>query len=251
MYTANTMASAIEALGMSLPNSSAQNAISPAKMDDCRRAGACVIEMLRQGIRPLDILTKKAFENAITVVIALSGSTNAVLHLLAIAHAAKVKLSLDDFTRVGKHVPVLADLKPSGKHLMSELVAIGGIRPLMKTPVSYTHLGYDGRAAARPYRLIWKNLIGIFDAATVRLRLCDRHGLAGNQGVHGFADIIARGARVVHRIRFVINRAGDQERDENDGPVGARVVGRVQDAPWAIGKRQVAAVGSACEVILQ
>ena len=133
MYTANTMASAIEALGMSLPNSSAQNAISPAKMDDCRRAGACVIEMLKKGIHPLDILTKKAFENAITVVIALGGSTNAVLHLLAIAHAAKVKLTLDDFSRVGKHVPVLADLKPSGKHLMSELVAIGGIRPLMKT----------------------------------------------------------------------------------------------------------------------
>src|SRR5213596_2862876 len=133
MYTANTMASAIEALGMSLPNSSAQNAISPAKLDDCRRAGACVVEMLRQGIRPLDILTKKAFENAITVVIALGGSTNAVLHLLAIAHAANVKLSIDDFTRIGKRVPVLADLKPSGKHLMSELVAIGGIRPLMKT----------------------------------------------------------------------------------------------------------------------
>jgi len=133
MYTANTMASAIEALGMSLPNSSAQNAISPAKLEDSRRAGACVVDMLRKGIRPLDIMTKKAFENAITVVIALGGSTNAVLHLLAIAHAAKVKLSLDDFTRVGKKVPVLADLKPSGKHLMSELVAIGGIRPLMKT----------------------------------------------------------------------------------------------------------------------
>ena len=133
MYTANTMASAIEAMGMSLPNSSAQNAISPAKLEDCRRAGACVVEMLRQGIRPRDILTKKAFENAITVVIALGGSTNAVLHLLAIAHAAKVKLTIDDFTRIGKRVPVLADLKPSGKHLMSELVAIGGIRPLMKT----------------------------------------------------------------------------------------------------------------------
>jgi dihydroxy-acid dehydratase len=133
MYTANTMASAIEALGMSLPNSSAQNAVSPAKMDDCHRAGACVIEMLKSGLRPLDILTKKAFENAITVVIALSGSTNAVLHLIAIAHAAKVRLTIDDFTRVGKRVPVLADLKPSGKHLMSELVAIGGIRPLMKT----------------------------------------------------------------------------------------------------------------------
>jgi dihydroxy-acid dehydratase len=133
MYTANTMASAIEALGMSLPNSSAQNAISPAKMDDCRRAGACVLDMLKSGLRPLDILTKKAFENAIAVVTALCGSTNSVLHLLAIAHAAKVKLTIDDFTRVGKHVPVLADLKPSGKHLMSELVAIGGIRPLMKT----------------------------------------------------------------------------------------------------------------------
>lgn len=132
MYTANTMASAIEALGMSLPNSSAQNAISPAKMEDCRRAGATVVQMLRTGLRPSDILTKKAFENSITVVIALGGSTNAVLHLLAMANAAKVKLTIDDFTRVGKRVPVLADLKPSGKHLMSELVAIGGIRPLMK-----------------------------------------------------------------------------------------------------------------------
>src|SRR5215831_9295586 len=133
MYTANTMASAIEALGVSWPNSSAQNAMSPAKKDDCGGAGACVLDMLKSGLRPLDILTKQAFENAIAVVIALGGSTNAVLHLLAIAHAAKVKLELDDFTRVGKRVPVLADLKPSGKHLMSELVAIGGIRPLMKT----------------------------------------------------------------------------------------------------------------------
>src|SRR5213596_137730 len=132
MYTANTMASAVEALGMSLPNSSAQNAMSKAKGEDCRRAGAAVVEMLRRGIRPLDILTRKAFENAIAVVIALGGSTNAVLHLLAIAHAAKVKLTLDDFTRIGRRVPVLADLKPSGKHLMSELVAIGGIQPLMK-----------------------------------------------------------------------------------------------------------------------
>src|SRR5205809_2581634 len=133
MYTANTMASAIEALGMSLPNSSAQNAISPAKKNDCRRAGATVVEMLKTDLRPLDILTKKAFENAITVVIALGGSTNAVLPLLAVAHAAKVKLALDDFTRIGKRAPVLADLKPSGRYLMSELVAIGGIRPVMKT----------------------------------------------------------------------------------------------------------------------
>ena len=133
MYTANTMASAIEALGMSLPNSSAQAAISPAKKKDCLQAGAAVVNLCRRGIKPLDIMTRKAFENAITVVIALGGSTNAVLHLLAMADAARVKLKLDDFTKIGKRVPVLADLKPSGKHLMSELVAIGGIRPLMKT----------------------------------------------------------------------------------------------------------------------
>jgi dihydroxy-acid dehydratase len=132
MYTANTMASAIEALGMSLPNSSAQNATSKAKKEDCQRAGAAVMAMLRSGLRPLDIMTRRAFENAITVVIALGGSTNAVLHLLAIANAAGVKLALEDFTRIGRNVPVLADLKPSGRYLMSELVAIGGIQPLMK-----------------------------------------------------------------------------------------------------------------------
>jgi dihydroxy-acid dehydratase len=132
MYTANTMASAIEALGMSLPNSSAQDAVSAAKADDCRRAGAAVLNLIKRGIRPLDILTREAFENAISVVVALGGSTNAVLHLLAIAHTAGVKLGLDDFTRIGKRVPVLADLKPSGRFLMSELVAIGGILPMMK-----------------------------------------------------------------------------------------------------------------------
>src|SRR3954469_5935596 len=132
MYTANTMASAIEALGMSLPNSSAQAAIAQAKRDDCRRAGAAVVELVRSGITPHDILTRKAFENAIAVTIALGGSTNAVLHLLAIAHAAKVRLGLQDFTRIGKRVPLLADLRPSGRYLMSELVAIGGIQPLMK-----------------------------------------------------------------------------------------------------------------------
>jgi dihydroxy-acid dehydratase len=132
MYTANTMASAIEALGLSLPGSSAQEAVSAAKRDDCRRAGEAVVALVKAGIRPRDILTRKAFENAITVVIALGGSTNAVLHLLAIAHDAGVKLHLDDFTRIGRRVPVLADLKPSGRYLMSELVAIGGIEPLMK-----------------------------------------------------------------------------------------------------------------------
>lgn len=132
MYTANTMASAIEALGMSMPNSSAQEAVSEDKKKDCHRAGAAVLELIKNDIKPLDIMTRKAFENAITVVIALGGSTNAVLHLLGMAHAANVKLELDDFTKIGANVPLLADLKPSGKYLMSELIAIGGIQPLMK-----------------------------------------------------------------------------------------------------------------------
>ncbi len=132
MYTANTMASAIEAMGLSLPNSSGQDAISDQKQEDARRAGAAVVELVRRDIRPLDILSREAFENAITVVIALGGSTNAVLHLLAIASEAGIALSLEDFTRLGARVPVLADLRPSGRYAMSELVAIGGIQPLMK-----------------------------------------------------------------------------------------------------------------------
>jgi dihydroxy-acid dehydratase len=132
MYTANTMASAIEALGMSLPNSSAQNAVSDEKLSDCYRAGQQVLELLKLDIKPSDIMTKKAFENSIRVVIALGGSTNAVLHFLAMAHTVGVDLSLDDFVRLGETTPVLADVRPSGKYMMSELVAIGGIQPLMK-----------------------------------------------------------------------------------------------------------------------
>ncbi|MDH3491111.1 MAG: dihydroxy-acid dehydratase [Gammaproteobacteria bacterium] len=132
MYTANTMASAIEALGMSLANSSAQEAVSEQKIDDCRRAGQAVMHLIREDIKPRDIMTREAFENAISVVIALAGSTNAVLHLIAMAREADVPLSLDDFTRIGARVPVLANVKPSGKYLMSELIEIGGIQPLMK-----------------------------------------------------------------------------------------------------------------------
>mgnify|MGYP003586180882 CR=1 FL=1 len=132
MYTANTMASAIEAMGMSLPNSSAQTALSRAKTLDCRRAGVAVMQLIRRGIRPRDIMTREAFENAIAVVMALGGSTNAVLHLLAMANTAGVKLSLDDFTRIGRRVPVLADLKPSGRHVVADLVRIGGLTPLLK-----------------------------------------------------------------------------------------------------------------------
>jgi len=132
MYTANTMASAIEALGMSLPNSSAQAAISHEKNRDCFNAGRAVVDLLKKGIRPSDIMTKEAFSNAITVVIALGGSTNAVLHLLAMANAIGVKLSIDDFTRIGRKVPVLADVKPSGRYMMADFCKIGGLKPLMK-----------------------------------------------------------------------------------------------------------------------
>ncbi|WP_047527907.1 dihydroxy-acid dehydratase [Pseudomonas sp. 11/12A] len=132
MYTANTMASAIEALGMSLPGSSSQDAIGGDKASDSFRAGQQVMELLKLDLKPRDIMTRKAFENAIRVVIALAGSTNAVLHLLAMAHAVDVELTLDDFVELGKVSPVVADLRPSGKYMMSELVAIGGIQPLMK-----------------------------------------------------------------------------------------------------------------------
>ena len=132
MYTANTMASAIEVLGLSLPNSSAQLAVGKEKRDDCERAGAAVMAMLKKGIKPRDILTRKAFENCITVCTALGGSTNLVLHLLAIAHSAEVPLTIDDFKTIGARVPLLADVKPFGKYGMAHLIRIGGIRPLMK-----------------------------------------------------------------------------------------------------------------------
>ena len=132
MYTANTMASAIEALGMSLPNSGAQAAVSNEKLIDCFDAGAAVMNMIKRGITPRDIMTKEAFENAITLIITLGGSTNAVLHLIAMAHSTGVKLGIEDFVRIGKKTPVLADVKPSGKYFMNDLVKIGGTVPLMR-----------------------------------------------------------------------------------------------------------------------
>ena len=136
MYTANTMACAIEALGLSLTNSSAQVAISSKKKNDCKLSAKALMQCIKNDIKPSDIISKKSLENAITVVMALGGSTNAVLHLLAIAHSANIKLSLRDFDRIGNKTPVLADLKPSGKYSMSELVAIGGVAPLMKMLLS-------------------------------------------------------------------------------------------------------------------
>ena len=132
MYTANTMASAIEALGMSLPGSSAQTAVGESKKKDCENAGKAVLNLLEKNICPRDIMTKKAFENAITTCLALGGSTNLILHLLAIAHSANVELNIDDFDRIGRKIPLLADVKPFGKYHMSHLIRIGGIRPMMK-----------------------------------------------------------------------------------------------------------------------
>ena len=161
MYTANTMASAIEAMGLSLPNSSAQEAVSKIKLEDSRAAGEAVSNLINLGIRPRDILTKQAFENAITVVIALGGSTNAVLHLLAIAHEAGVDLTMDDFERVGKRTPVLADVRPSGNYLMSELIEIGGILPLMRTLLEKQLL--DGSQMTVTGKTLEENLSSVQD----------------------------------------------------------------------------------------
>ncbi len=161
MYTANTMASAIEALGMSLPNSSAQDAVSGAKRADCERAGAAIVKLIAEDIKPSDIMTRAAFENAIRVVIALGGSTNAVLHLLGMAHTMGVALELDDFSRIGKNAPVLADLRPSGNYLMSELIAIGGIQPLMKRMLDAGML--DGSCLTVTGRTLAENLANVAD----------------------------------------------------------------------------------------
>ena len=132
MYTANTMASAIEALGMSLPYSSSNPALSDEKKAECRNAGKAIRELLERDIKPSDIMTRKAFENAITIIMVLGGSTNAVLHLIAMAKSVDVELNQDDFQLISNKIPVLADLKPSGKYLMEDLHNIGGVPSVMK-----------------------------------------------------------------------------------------------------------------------
>jgi len=132
MYTANTMASAIEALGMSLPYSASTPAVDPAKMDECFKAGAAIRKLLKKDIKPRDIMTRKAFENAMTIIMALGGSTNAVLHLIAMAKAVDVPLSIDDFQIISDRVPFLADLKPSGQYVMEDLHAVGGTPAVLK-----------------------------------------------------------------------------------------------------------------------
>ncbi|WP_172370888.1 dihydroxy-acid dehydratase [Sporosarcina jiandibaonis] len=143
MYTANTMSSAIEALGMSLPGSASNPAVSGDKLADCEEAGHALYNLMEKGIYPKDIMTKEAFENAITVVMVLGGSTNAVLHLLAMAHAIDVDLTIDDFDRIQKKTPHLADLRPSGKYVMEDLHRIGGVQAVMKMLLEAGYLHGD------------------------------------------------------------------------------------------------------------
>jgi len=132
MYTANTMASAIEALGMSLPYSSSTPAVDKGKLDECRAAGAAVRNLLEKDIKPRDIMTREAFENALVIIMALGGSTNAVLHFIAMARAVDVDLTIDDFQSVSDRIPFIADLKPSGKYVMEDLHNVGGVPAVMK-----------------------------------------------------------------------------------------------------------------------
>lgn len=159
MYTANTMASAIEAMGMSLPYSSSIPAEDPAKLDECFRSGAAIRKLLEDDIKPRDIITRKALENAMVVVMALGGSTNAVLHLIAIARSVGVELTIDDFQKVSDRVPYLADLKPSGKYVMADLHAIGGTPAVLKYLLSKGYI--DGSCLTVTGRTLAENVAGV------------------------------------------------------------------------------------------
>jgi dihydroxy-acid dehydratase len=239
MYTANTMASAIEALGMSLPGSSAQEADGLDRAEDCRRAGAALPKLIEMGLTPSRIMTRKAFENAIAVIIALGGSTNAVLHLPAMAHAVGVDISIDDFARIGERVPVLADLKPSGRYLMSELIAIGGIRPLMKRMLEAGMLHGDcltvtGRTMAEvePYpedqdliRALDQPIKATGHLAILRGNLAPEGSVAkisGKQGTRfeGSARVFEGEEAAMAAILGGAVQAGDVIVIRNEGPVG-------------------------------
>jgi dihydroxy-acid dehydratase len=182
MYTANTMASAIEAMGMSLPYSSSTPAVDPMKLDECFRAGAAIRNLLEQDIKPRDIMTRAAFENAMVVVMALGGSTNAVLHLLAMARAVDVPLAIDDFQRVSDRVPFLADLKPSGRYVMEDLHQVGG------TPAVMQYLMENG--------LIEGDCLTV-TGSTVRENLRNLPALApGQEVLHTLEDPIKRTAHI-------------------------------------------------------
>ncbi|MBK8574807.1 MAG: dihydroxy-acid dehydratase [Elusimicrobia bacterium] len=156
MYTANTMASAIETLGMSLPGSSSHPAESPDKTSECEASGRAVVELIKKGLRPRDIVTKRSFENAMALVMVLGGSTNAVLHLIAMANAFAIRLTLEDFTRVAKRTPHLADLKPSGRYVMFDLYQAGGVPAVLKLMLK--HHMIDGNALTVTGKTLAENL---------------------------------------------------------------------------------------------
>ncbi len=159
MYTANTMASAIEALGMSLPYSASTPAVDPQKLEECYRAGAAIRELLERDIKPRDIMTREAFENAMVIVIALGGSTNAVLHLIAMARSVDVRLTIDDFQVVSNRVPYLANLKPSGRYVMEDLHRVGGTPAVMKYLMQHGLL--NGECLTVTGRTMAENLAGL------------------------------------------------------------------------------------------
>jgi dihydroxy-acid dehydratase len=176
MYTANTMASAIEALGMSLPGSSSTPAEDPAKLDECRRAGAAILHLLERDLKPRDIMTRAAFENAMVVTMALGGSTNAVLHLIAMARAVEVDLTIDDFQATSDRIPFLADLKPSGQYVMEDLHQVGGVPAVLRMLLARGVL--DGDCMTVTGKTLAENLADAPDLA------------AGQQVIHAWDDPI-------------------------------------------------------------
>jgi len=243
MYTANTMASAAEALGMSLPGSAAPPAVDKRRDGFAHRSGEAVVEMLRLGITARQVLTRSAFENAIAVVMALGGSTNAVLHLLAIAREAEVELTLDDFARIGSRVPHLADVKPFGRHVMTDIDRIGGVPVVMKVLLDAGLL--DGSALTVTGRTMAQNLERLDapapDGTVIRALSNPIHRTGGIAVLHGslapdgavvksagFEDVVFEGtARVFDREQPAMTaledgtlEAGDVVVIRYEGPKG-------------------------------
>ncbi len=247
MYTANTMASAIEALGMSLPNSGAQAAVSNEKMMDCFDAGAAVVNLIKRGITPRDIMTKEAFENAITLIITLGGSTNAVLHLIAAAHSTGIKLGIEDFVRIGKKTPVLADLRPSGKYFMNDLVKIGGTVPLIRLLVNegimngdcLTVTGKTMRENMKNSKIVWPKRSDDRSPAQQSIkkgqppRHLQRQPLPRWRRRQDHRQGRPQVRRQSHRLRVRRNRAASHpQRQGQEGPRRRRAHGRTQGRPW-------------------
>jgi dihydroxy-acid dehydratase len=256
MYTANTMASAAEAMGMSLPGSAAPPATDRRRDGYARRSGEAVVELLRRGITTADILTKEAFENAIAVVMAFGGSTNAVLHLLAIAHDANVELTLEDFARVGRRVPHLADVKPFGRHVMTDVDRIGGVPVMMKALLDAGLL--HGDCLTVTGRTVAENLAAIAppdpDGKVVRAMTSPIHPTGGITILDGS---LAPGGAVVKSAGFDSDvfigtaRVFDRERSAmdalEDGTIAAGdvVVIRYEGPKGGPGMREMLAITAA------